>query len=351
MKLLIITQKIDINDPILGFFHRWVEEFAKNCENVTVICLYKGKYDLPANVKVLSLGKEDSVSRLTYLYRFYRYIWQERKNYDSVFVHMNPIYIVLAGLFWKIGNKKISLWYTHKSVDWKLKLAERISNNIFTASIKSFRLDSNKVKVMGHGIDVEKFSCPSIDDKNKQKTFKIITTGRISPIKDYETLIKAVSLLRKNDKEIKITVDIIGDTISLKDEQYLTDLKKMVIQESVDSMINFIGPVPNKNINFYLCPADLFVNMSHTGSLDKAVLEAMACSLPVLTCNEAFTDILPPKENFFFHKGEFAELSKKIESIYNLQDKDRKTIGKELRDIVTENHNLSRLVKNIIESI
>lgn len=24
MKLLIVTQALDINDPILGFFHRWV---------------------------------------------------------------------------------------------------------------------------------------------------------------------------------------------------------------------------------------------------------------------------------------------------------------------------------------
>ena len=32
MKLLIITQKVDSADPILGFFHQWVEEFAKHCE-------------------------------------------------------------------------------------------------------------------------------------------------------------------------------------------------------------------------------------------------------------------------------------------------------------------------------
>ena len=58
MKLLIITQKVDINDPVLGFFHRWLEEFAKHYEFVTVICLEKGEHRLPENVKVLSLGKE-----------------------------------------------------------------------------------------------------------------------------------------------------------------------------------------------------------------------------------------------------------------------------------------------------
>ena len=58
MKILICTQKVDLNDDILGFFHSWIAEFAKQCEKVTVICLYKGEYDLPGNVKVLSLGKE-----------------------------------------------------------------------------------------------------------------------------------------------------------------------------------------------------------------------------------------------------------------------------------------------------
>src|SRR3989338_3997811 len=96
MKLLIITQKVDKNDPILGFFHRWLEEFAKNVEKLTVICLGKGEYDLPENVRVLSLGKESGHSKIKYLRRFYKYIWMERKNYDAVFVHMNPEYVILG---------------------------------------------------------------------------------------------------------------------------------------------------------------------------------------------------------------------------------------------------------------
>jgi len=32
MKLLILTQKVDIDDDVLGFFHGWLEEFAKNVE-------------------------------------------------------------------------------------------------------------------------------------------------------------------------------------------------------------------------------------------------------------------------------------------------------------------------------
>jgi len=58
MNLLIITQKIDEEDSVLGFFVRWVEEFAKRCVQVTVACLEKCAYHLPSNAKMLYLGKD-----------------------------------------------------------------------------------------------------------------------------------------------------------------------------------------------------------------------------------------------------------------------------------------------------
>src|SRR3989344_2761544 len=169
VKLLILTQKVDSEDPILGFFHRWIEEFAKHCEQITVICLYEGAHNLPDNVRIFSLGKEQFENlkiknsfkiknlklkiprQVLYIARFYHFIWRERKNYDAVFVHMNPIYVVLGGLLWKVLRKKIGLWYTHKQVDLKLRIAEKLTDIIFTASRESFRLESDKIKVVGHG--------------------------------------------------------------------------------------------------------------------------------------------------------------------------------------------------------
>ena len=68
---LIITQIIDKDDPILGFFHRWVEEFAKHIDHIDVICLKKGEHTLPSNVSVYSLGKEGGESRIKYTFRVY----------------------------------------------------------------------------------------------------------------------------------------------------------------------------------------------------------------------------------------------------------------------------------------
>ena len=115
MKLLIVTQKIDKNDPILGFFHRWIEEFANHWESIEVICLYKGTYSLPENVKVHSLGKEKGESRIKYIFNFYKNIFALRNKYDGVFVHMNQEYILLGGLLWRIFGKNIYMWRNHHS--------------------------------------------------------------------------------------------------------------------------------------------------------------------------------------------------------------------------------------------
>ncbi len=350
MRLLILTQKIDKNDPILGFFHRWIEEFSKYYERVTVICLEKGQFGLPQNVKVLSLGKEDLKIenwklkiKFRYILNFYQYIWQERKNYDAVFVHMNPIYVVLGGLLWRMWKKKVALWYTHKHVDIKLRLAEKFANIIFTASSASFRLHSKKVLVMGHGIDIERFKA----GKNEaREIMRVVTVGRISPVKDYETLIEAAFILVQ--EKFPVEVHIVGDVTMSKEEEYLARLKELVHNKKLDDVVTFVGSVAHKNLLEHLQKADAFVNMSNTGSLDKAVLEAMACGIPVVTSNEAFKDVLgKDREVLMFKKGDVLNFAKRIKAVYALSNAEKQEMAKQLRNVILEKHNLEKLIRTI----
>src|SRR3989344_6843889 len=107
MRLLIVTQAVDLDDSVLGFFHGWIEEFSKHAEQVKVVCLKEGKHNLPSNVEVFSLGKESAsgsrfLKRIRYIVCFIRYIVKNRSEYDTVFVHMNPEYVVLGGIFWRM---------------------------------------------------------------------------------------------------------------------------------------------------------------------------------------------------------------------------------------------------------
>ena len=265
MRLLITTQALDRDDPVLGFFHRWVEEFAKHCEQVTVICLRRGEHELPPNVRVFALGGR---SRIPRAYRLLRGAYKFRGNYDAVFVHMNPEYVVVAGWLWRLMRKRAALWYTHKSVDLKLRIAALFASVIFTASKESFRMRSTKVRVMGHGIDTEFFS----PDPRIPRGSHFLSVGRLMPSKRHDLAIRAAA-------EAGVPLRIAGDGPERASLEALAG--------KLGVAADFLGGVSQQQLRDEYRRAALLVHRSETGSLDKVMLEAVACGLPVTTADPA----------------------------------------------------------------
>ncbi len=268
MRLLITTQSLDLNDPILGFFHRWVEEFAKHCESIEVVCLRAGDYSLPPNVHVHSLGKEHGGLRLLRWVRALRYIVGLRSKYDHVFVHMNPEYLVLAGWFWRLWGKRSVLWYTHKSVDLKLRAATLFANAVLTASKESFRLPTNKLRVVGHGIDTGFFSV----DQAVVRGSHYLSVGRLMPSKRHDLAIRAAH-------EAGVSLHIAGNG----PEQ--ANLEALAAQ--LGATVEFLGGITQQQLRQEYRTAAKLVHTSETGSLDKVVLEALACGLAIATNDPA----------------------------------------------------------------
>lgn len=265
MKLLIVTQAVDTEDPVLGFFVRWIEEFAQHCEKITVICLRKGEYALPDNVEVIALGKVPRLARAAQLWNI---CTSYRSEYDTVFVHMNPEYIVAAGWLWKLMHKRVALWYTHKSVNLKLRIAAAFSDIIFTASKESFRLNSSKVRVMGHGIDTEFFS----PDTNVVRGGWMLSVGRLMPSKRHDL---AIRMAVNEDKELHIA----GEGPERKHLE--------VLARELGARVQFLGGLNQSQLRDEYRRAAHLIHTSETGSLDKVVLEALACELPVRTNDPA----------------------------------------------------------------
>ena len=335
MKLLIITQKVDINDDILGFFHDWLKKMAEKAD-ISVIANYVGKYELPKNVKVFSLGKERGVSKLVKIFKYQWLLLKLLPKSDGVFFHMCPEYVLGAGFLPKFFGKKTLLWYAHKAVSWKLRFAEKLVDRIFTPSKESFRLSSKKVEITGHGIDINKFK-PQISNLKSDGKFKIISVGRISPIKNYEIMINAAEILK--DKKFNFEIKIVGAPILENDKIYFQKLKNLIKEKKLDNVIKFVGHISNKDIVEFYQKGDLFINLSDTGSMDKAVLEAMAFGLKILTSNEAFKDVL--KEDNIVDKN----IKNIAGKIINLATSEKKY---SLVEYMDKNHSLDNLIIRII---
>ncbi|HNP75068.1 MAG TPA: glycosyltransferase [bacterium] len=339
MTLLMITRKVDPNDALAGFAYNWVKKIGGNLDTLYVISWQAGDAaGFPENIKVYFLPKNKFIKVLA----LWKLLWKTLPKVDGLFCHMNPEYTILAGPMAKIFSKKIVSWYTHRAVTWRRRLMERLADIIITASTESFREAKYpaKVRVIGHGIDTQLFTPDSA--KQTDGFFRIISVGRISPTKDYETIIKAIDII--GSPKIKLT--IIGDVILPSQRQYLDSLRQMVAKMDLVSQVEFAGWVANKDMPHYYQQADLFINMSGTGSVDKVVLEAMACGTMVLTSNEAFINILG--EKFMTEKNNPRQLSVKISQAVALTDQQRVEVGLSLRQKVINEYDLEKLAKKIV---
>ncbi len=345
MKLLIITQKVDMNDDNLGFFHGWLEKFSEKLDKLYVICPTQGDYNLLSNVSIYSLGKEKGASKLSQWICLQKNLIQILPKINGVFIHMCSIYAIASFPLVRIFNKNMTLWHVHKSINWKLKLAERCVDKILTASEQSCRLKNRKkIEIVGHGIDTETFSPKPKSQKLKPELqdFIITSPGRISLIKDQETLIKAMDILVNKRNITDIKLQFIGSSIEDYEKQYLKKLKNLVKEKKLEDYIKFLGSVSYDKMPKYYQDSDLVINLSHTGSVDKVVLEGMASGCLVLTCNEAFEPILDNK--YLFKKKNFQDLVGKIINLKSAKE------DKNLRKIVIKNHNLDNLIDKIIKS-
>src|SRR3989344_3450964 len=341
-KLLIITQKVDQNDQLLGFSIGWFRRFAEKFDSMTILCLERGEFDLPENIEVISLGKDRGASKLAQLVNFYKNIWLLREKYDAVFSFMNAIWIVLGACLWRLLGKGIFLWYAHKTITWKHRLAVKLTNSIFTSTPEGFRVKSKKVMVVGQGIDTDVFK-PISKYRNVEmsKCLRILSVGRIASIKNYEILIETAKLLKGQGVNFELTM--IGEPVFQKDFEYGQKLKAIVSEMDLNQQVKFVGKVINKNLPLYYQSSHIFVNLGKTVSLDKTIVEAMACGINVISSNDAAIKFLP--KELIVGGSDPKELAEKIKEISG------KNFGVELRDYVIKNHSLANLVEKISSRI
>ncbi|MBX4181321.1 glycosyltransferase family 4 protein [Candidatus Parcubacteria bacterium] len=342
MKLLILTQKVDKNDPILGFFHEWLREFAKRFESLVVICLEMGEYDLPDNVKVLSLGKEEEPSRAKYLAKFYKYIWQERANYDAVFVHMNQEYVLLGSPFWKLLHKNIYLWRNHAKGDVTTNIAVRLSNKVFYTSPKAFVADAPNAHQMPAGIDLERFASSS----GRARANRILVLGRIAPVKKILEILDGFKEL--SNRKVTFEAHIVGDALP-KDHWYQDLVQEQIEVLNLGKKVRILPAVSHEDIPAFYRQYKLLINMTPDGSLDKTIFEALASGLKVIVVNSFFREWLPV--NWVVRSlNDPEELANDIKSAFSdAHGHNTETQGK--ISILLTKHSLSSLIKLLGDEI
>lgn len=192
-----------------------------------------------------------------------------------------------------------------------------------------------KIKVIGLGVDTEKFSPLGTNKSFIKKELglfdspTIISTRGLKPIYDIETLIKAIPLVLERVPDAKFVIAGRGPQ-----EDYLKGLSKSL---GVLDSTRFVGWIAHDELPTYLAAADVYVSTSLSDSGPVSTLEAMACELPVVATDsgEHRNWVKDGINGFIISKRSTEELASKV--IYLLEDEDNRDIfGKANRPVAVE---------------
>lgn len=342
LHVLMITPVIDEHDSYGGFVIGWINNLAERVNKLNVVTLrHVEQTQLPLNVTICSLGKQSN--KLSKTLFFYRQMGGVIPKVDVIFCHMFPDFTLLVAPFAKLFRKPIVTWYAHGHVDLRLRLVHWLATRIVTSAEGGFRLKSDKVLVMGQGVDTVQFS-PTNRPRKKKAKKTILSLGRMTPVKEHEVLIGAADIL-VNEKEMRnLRFQIVGGTTLPFEEDYYQEIKRMVEKSRLGEYVEFIDFVPFDDTVRYYQDCDLFVSTccigenGKAGGLGKTVLEAMACGKPVVVCGEPYSEVLQPYADlclFESHKPE--SLAEKL--AYLIAHEDRwDEIGNRYRQNIVENH-------------
>lgn len=129
-----------------------------------------------------------------------------------------------------------------------------------------------KMHIISNGVDIKRFGALA---HRRQETPTIALIGRVVPIKDVKTFIRACALLRQSAPELKAY--IIGPTDEHND--YYLECVNLVHMLGLDACVTFTGQA---RVEDYLPHIDLLVLTSISEAQPLVMLEAGAAGVPVV---------------------------------------------------------------------
>ena len=345
MRLLWFNLATDLDDPILAFTNSWIRAMAKKVDSIHVITMRLGRTELPENVRIYSVGKEKQFSEPRRAWEFYRLIVRilHQKPIDVCFSHMIPIFTILGYLPLKLHGVPIVTWYAHRQRSFKLRLAHHLSDRMVSTNARSYPYKSSKLQTLGQGIDTGLFK-PNTTISPADPPL-ILFVGRLSPLKDPLTFIRAARLLGNKHR---FQVAVIGQILE-HDREYSRVVLEEIEQLRKTVPVEFIpGMGQNQLVSWYQkCFA--VVNCSPSDhSFDKTVLETMACGRLALTSILGFKETMGQEvPSLLFRSSDPQDLADKLENLLKLPGQTIREMSNGLREQTLQNHSLRNLSENL----
>jgi glycosyltransferase involved in cell wall biosynthesis len=261
--------------------------------------------------------------------------------------HGIPFVLQPHGSLPKIVEKKTLK--TLFDVFWGRKIINAASKIIAVSNtevnqFKKFGVDPSKIVTIPNGLDLQKYSnLPPIGKFREKYGIKekhmILYLGRIHKIKGIDLLIKSFNSFTKETNNAILV-------IAGPDAGYLRTLEKLAKELRIEKKILFTGPLYDMDKLEAYVDADVYVLPSIYEAFPVTLLEACACSTPVITTDRCgLADIIDGQAGLVVPYNENA-LCRALSLILG-DEAMRQEFGKKGKLLVREQFNLEKISKQI----
>ena len=217
----------------------------------------------------------------------------------------------------------------------KIDKVHTISDYLHKKAVKLGLPESIPYSKITPAIDLTKFALKT-DRGEFHEPVRIITVGRLNWIKDYETAITSLSIIRSNG--IEFSYEIIGDGKELE------RIRFAVHQSGLDDCVKFLGKITHDEIVMKMNAADVYFQTSLQEGFCVSVLEAQAMGLicVVSDADGLRENVVDGVTGFIAERRKPQSFADKIIEVIRLSEPDRIRIADAARSRVEDEFGIEK---------
>jgi len=347
LRLLVVNFAMDRASPVLAWQQAVARALARRAARVVVLTEQLGAYEPAPNLEVHAVPRAFCRAPLRLAGAKWWLVpavasWCRRARVDACFLHMNHEWACRLWPVLRAAGVPMLLWYAHGTVRWRLRVSHGLVDAVVTSSPEGFRIPSRKVTVIGQAIDTEVFRLQPPPGPPPE----IVVVGRVAPRKDLGRVLDAFAALAALRPEVPFRLRVVGPT-RRADAAYARACREQARALGVADRVIWAGALRTEETAALYARAFLQLSLSRTGSMDKTILEALACGRPVLTSNEAVRRLLRAHPRLLLTDEPPAAIARRLADLYARPV----AAPEDLRALVVGHHDLAGYADRVLATL
>lgn len=315
---------------------------------VSVVHFYPGVFEAElkkAGIRTHCVGKQHRWDLLGFFGRLARCMRELRPNVIHGYLHESNLMTLflkpLCGfprIVWGIRDSKTDAdtWGLLGKLSFRLNCLLSGFADVVIANSQAGRdyyvshgYPRKRFKVVANGIDTEKFQ--PVTNDNNGSTFTVV--GRLHPIKDHATFLRALAFVPK----------ALGRFIGDGDSEYAREMQQLANQLGISERVTW--EAARNDLPVLYPTLDCLASTSSFEGFSNVIGEAMAAGVPCIASEAGDSAWLVGDTRWIFPPGSAEALAEKMRAFLRLDAQERRSWGMQNRERILTHFTVSHMVE------